>query len=230
MIFAVSKKYKRASELLRNEGVEVKVLPNRFPQGSERLLVKTIVGKNLLPDKLPVDIGIFVQNVSTCYALFQSVKYSKPLIERIVTVSGNGIKEPKNIVVKFGTPISDIVKFCGGLKNKVKKIVFGGVMTGIAQFSLDTPVIKTVNGIVLQESIDDEKIKECVRCGKCVDVCPMNLLPEVLFRSISHKNFNDAIAYGLNECIECGCCAYICPSFIPLVHYFKYAKTRLANG
>ncbi|MEO0206535.1 MAG: electron transport complex subunit RsxC [candidate division WOR-3 bacterium] len=230
VIFAISKNYEKAAKLLKKEGAEIRVVSNRFPQGAERLLIKRIFRKNVPRNGLPVDIGVIVQNVSTCYAIFQAVKYGKPLIERVITLSGNGINEPKNLLVKIGTPISDVIQFCGGLKNKVKKIILGGVMTGVAQFSLSAPVIKTTNAIVFQDSINNEEERECVRCGKCADVCPMNLVPQTIFETISQKNFDDAIEYGLNECIECGSCAYICPSYIPLVHYFKYAKFRFSNG
>ncbi|MGB9720229.1 MAG: electron transport complex subunit RsxC [bacterium] len=230
VVFAISENYEGAARLLKKEGAEVKIMPDRFPQGAESLLTKKILKKNVPANGLPMDIGVFVQNVSTCYAIFQAVKYGKPLIERVITVSGNGIKQPKNILVKIGTPISDIVQFCGGLKSNVKKIIFGGVMTGIAQFSMSTPVIKTINGIVFQDSINDGEEKGCVRCGKCVDACPMHLIPQTIFARITQSNYDDAFGQGLNECIECGSCAYVCPSYIPLVHYFKYAKMRFSNG
>jgi len=230
MVFAISKSYHRVAALLKKEGVKVMLLPDRFPQGSERLLIKKIARKNVSANKLPMDIGYMVQNVSTCYAVFQAIKYNKPLIERVVTVSGDGIKEPKNILVKIGTPVADIIQFCGGLKGNIKKIIFGGLMTGIAQFSLSTPVIKAFNGIVFQGATNGEEIKDCVRCASCIDTCPMNLLPQIIFQSIKQNKYNDAIDYGLNECIECGCCAYVCPSNIPFIHYFKFAKMKIANG
>ncbi len=230
MLFVLPKIYKQAVELLKKEGVEVKVMSDRFPQGSERLLIKEIANKIIPQDKLPFDMGFMVQNVGTCYAVFQAVKYNKPLIERIVTITGNGIKKPKNLLVKIGTPLSDIIQYCGGLNGNLKKVIFGGLMTGNAQFSLDTPVIKTTNGIVFQNTFEQEEETECARCGKCIDVCPTELLPQVIYQYIKQNDFTSAVDYGLKECIECGCCGYICPSFIPLVHYFKFAKMRIANG
>lgn len=229
MFFVLPKVYRQASEFLKKEGVNVKIIPDKYPQGAERILIKKIAKVNLPPDKLPIDIGFMVQNVSTCYAVFQAVKYNKPLIERVVTISGNGIKESKNLLVKIGTPISDIIQYCGGSIGEIKKIIFGGVMTGNAQFSFDTPVIKTTNGIVFQNNLVEEEMIDCVHCGKCVDVCPMALLPQVIYQYIKQNDFSGAIDYGLKECIECGLCSYVCPSFIPLVHYFKYASLRILD-
>lgn len=230
LIFAISKTYKSAADLFKKEGVRVLIVPDKFPQGAERLLIKKITRRNVPINKLPVDIGCMVHNVSTCYAVFQAVKYKKPLIERVISVSGDAINEPKNILVRLGTPVSDIVQFCGGIKGNLKKVIFGGVMTGIAQFSLDTPVIKQVNGIVLQSEIPEPDIKDCVRCSACIDTCPMSLLPNVIYYNIKQDKLNEAYEYGLNECIQCGCCAYVCPAQIPLLHYFKFAKMRTAHG
>ncbi|MEO0124310.1 MAG: electron transport complex subunit RsxC [candidate division WOR-3 bacterium] len=229
LFFALPHIYKQAAELLKKEGIKVKLIPDRYPQGAERILIKKIVRINLPSDKLPIDFGFMVQNVSTCYAIFQAVKYNKPLIERVITVSGNGIKEPKNLLAKIGTPISDIIQYCGGLIGDIKKIIFGGLMTGNAQFSFDTPVIKTTNGIVFQNDLIKEETIDCVHCGKCVDACPMTLLPQIIYQYIRRNDFSRAIDYGLKECIECGICSYVCPSFIPLVHYFKYARLRIAD-
>lgn len=230
LIFAISKTYKSAADLFKKEGVRVLIVPDKFPQGAERLLIKKITRRNVPSNKLPVDIGCMVHNVSTCYAVFQAVKYKKPLIERVISVSGDAINEPKNILVRLGTPVSDIIQFCGGIKGNLKKVIFGGLMTGIAQFSLDTPVIKQVNGIVFQSEIPEPEIKDCVRCSACIDTCPMNLLPNVIYYNIKQDKLDQAHEYGLSECIQCGCCSYVCPANIPLLHYFKFAKMRTANG
>ncbi|MGQ9702699.1 MAG: electron transport complex subunit RsxC [bacterium] len=230
MIFAISKTHKKAAALLRKEGVRVLTLPDKFPHGSERLLIMKITKRNVPSDKLPIDFGCLVQNVSTCYAVFQAVKYKKPLIERVISVSGNGINEPKNILVRIGTTVADIIEFCGGIKGKLRKVIFGGLMTGIAQFSLDTPVIKQVNGIVFQTDISEPVVNDCVRCAACIDACPMNLLPNIIYYNINKNRINRAFEYGLNDCIQCGCCAYVCPANIPLVHYFKFAKMSSRNG
>jgi electron transport complex protein RnfC len=230
MIFAVSGVYKDIIKVLKKDDIIVKVFPPIFPQGSERLLMKEILKRRLQPSELPVDYGAIVQNASTCYAVYQAVKYNKPLIERIITVTGDGIQNEKNILAKIGTPVDEIIKFCGGLKKRVKKIIFGGLMTGIAQFSFHVPIIKPINGIVFQSSIDEEILNECTRCGFCIDVCPMDLLPQIMYRFIKENDIEEAFDYGLNECIECGCCAYVCPSNIPLVHYFKSARIKSSNG
>lgn len=230
LIFAIPRSYQKAGESLKKEGAEIKILPDSYPLSSESLLIKRMIKKNIPQDGLPLDCKIMVQNVSTCYAVFQAVKYRKPLIERMITVSGNGIRESKNLLVKIGTPVTDIIQYCGGLNGNLKKVIFGGMMTGIAQFSLYTPVIKAVNGIVFENTINDEESVDCVRCGKCIDVCPVDILPQVIYNCIKQSNFEGAVNYGLNRCIECGCCAYICPASISLLHYFKSAKLRIANG
>ncbi len=228
VIFAISRNYADAAKLFKKEGAEVKIVSGRYPQGYEKMLVKKITKKYVPADKLPIDIGYLVHNVSTCYTVFQAVKYNKPMFERVVTVSGDAIKESKNVLVRIGTPISDVIQFCGGLKSNVKRIIFGGLMTGMTQFSLFTPIIKSTNAIVFQAEYQRAITGTCVRCGKCSDVCPVKLIPQVMFEWITRNLISKAIRYGLDECIECGCCAYIYPANIPLVSYFKSAKLRTA--
>ncbi len=230
VIFVISRSYTDAAKLFKKEGVEINIVSDRYPQGYEKMLVKKITKKDVPTDKLPIDIGCVVQNVSTCYAVFQAVKYNKPMIERVVTVSGDAINESKNLLVKMGTPISDVIQFCGGLKSAVKKVIFGGVMTGMAQFALHTPVIKSTNAIVFQKEYYNEEMKNCVCCGFCIDTCPAKLMPQVIFAKITKNLFNEAIDYGLNKCLECGSCAYVCPANIPLINYFRNAKIRTARG
>ncbi len=230
MIFVFTKRYQKAAELFKKKGVQVMVFADSYPLGAERLLLKEFT-KIVLPyDKLPIDAGVVVHNVNTCYAIYQAIKSGKPLIERVVTISGDAINKPKNLLVKIGTPVREIIQYCGGLRRNLKKIIFGGVMTGNAQFSLDTPVIKTTPGIVFQDTIMNEETRDCVQCGKCIDVCPVGIFPAMIYRTIRRGQFEEAPKYGLNECLECGSCAYICPAFIPLVHYFKYARLRNVAG
>ena len=153
------------------------------------------------------------------------------MIERIVTVTGKGIQEPKNVVARVGTPIKDLIEFCGGLKTNARKIIIGGPMMGIAQSTLDVPVVKTTGGILV---LTDEEVKEvkphaCIRCGKCVDACPIKLVPSKLGAFIEREMFDKIDDYHVNDCMECGCCVYVCPANRPMVQWIKLGKAILRS-
>ena len=212
-------------------GFTVKVLKTQYPQGGEKQLIKNIAGKEIPRGKLPFDIGVNVQNVSTVLAVYDAVYSSKPLYERVVTVSGSCVSNPKNLLVRIGTPFKDLVDFCGPLKEEPAKIVSGGPMMGVAQYSFDTPVIKSTTGIILMgaaEVCDAEELF-CVRCGACVRACPVSLMPTLINLSSQNKRWLEAKMYGAADCIECGCCSYVCPSHIPLVQSIKRVKMELAK-
>ncbi len=227
-IFAVQKNKRGAAEVLKREGAEVRVLDDFYPMGSEKQLIKALTKREVPKNGLPWDIGCIVQNVATCYAGFQAVKFNKPLIERVITVCGDGIGESKNLLVKIGTTVEDIICYCGS--KKIKKVVMGGLMTGLAQYTTLAPVIKGTTGIFLFSKLQNRQIDNCVRCASCVDSCPMGLLPCEIYKLLTGGDIQRTMEYGVLDCIECGSCAYVCPAQIPLVHYFKFAKLRLKGS
>lgn len=227
LIFGIEDNKKNAAGILSKEGVNVKLLKTKYPQGAEKQLIKAILNREVPRGGLPMDVGCVVQNVGTCYAAFQSVRFRKPLVDRIVTVTGDGIKEAKNLLVRIGTPVIDVINFCGGYVGEPKKIIFGGPMMGIAQYSENVPTIKGTSGVIVWKKAITEEEGPCVRCGSCVDVCPMGLMPTEIYKFVKNKNFDRTKEYGALDCIECGCCAYSCPSKIPLVHYLKFAKNEI---
>ena len=176
-----------------------------------------------------MDVGVLVQNVGTALAAFKAVRYNRPLIQRVVTVTGSGIREPKNVLARVGTRFEDIVKFCGGLKGDAAKCINGGPMMGVAQYSLDTAVTKGTSGLVIlrQEEVAQFVGDACIRCARCLDACPMSLNPSALSIFIEKMRFDDANEYNVMDCIECGCCAYVCPSRRPMVHHFRRAKAEV---
>jgi electron transport complex protein RnfC len=224
LIFAIEDNKKDAIAVLNQEGVVVQGLKTKYPQGAEKQLIKAIVNRRVPRGGLPMDVGCLVHNVGTCYAAFQAVQFRKPLIDRVVTVTGDGIKTPKNLLVRIGTPAIDIINYCGGYVGSPETIIFGGPMMGIAQCSENVPAIKGTSGILICQKARIEKEGPCVRCATCVDACPMGLMPTEIYKYVSNKKFDAAKDYGVLDCIECGCCAYVCPAQIPLVHYLKFGK------
>jgi len=202
-------------------------LKTKYPQGDEKQLIKAITGRIVPVDKLPLDVGVIVQNVSTVIAIKEAIINDKPLIERVVTVSGSGIKEPKNLKVKIGTLIRDIIEECGGFKKEIKKVIIGGPMMGFAQMSLDTPVTKGCSAILAfteNEYQDFVSNAICINCGKCIKACAFGLMPTLLNKFIRTKSYEKALEYGVMFCKECGACAYSCPAKIPLVQTFRLGK------
>lgn len=210
------------------EGISITVisLPVMYPQGGEKQLIKAVTGKEVPSGGLPMDVGVVVQNVATVAAIYDAVRFGRPLIERIVTVSGSGVKEPGNFKVRIGTSSLKLIEAAGGFKEEIAKVVAGGPMMGMSQYTLDVPVIKGMSGLLFlpQGEVESYTPEACVRCGRCVAVCPMGLLPNMLGIYAELDRFEDAEKISLMDCIECGSCAYVCPSKRPLVHLIRYAK------
>ena len=204
--------------------VEVQPLKMKYPQGDEKQLLKAVTGKEVPSGGLPIDIGAVVCNIGTVYAVYEAAVFRKPLIERIVTVSGEAVREPKNLLVPIGARICDLIAFCGGYStDEPDKLISGGPMMGFAFADEETPVTKGTSGILaLMAEAPDQGV--CVSCGKCVAHCPMGLMPNRMFRNIKYGRYQEAMDLGLMDCKECGCCAFICPAHLPLVQGFKLGK------
>lgn len=209
--------------------IKVCTLKTKYPQGSEKHLIKAITKKEVPSGKLPVDVGAIVVNVDTAVSVAKVLKTGKPLIDRIVTVTGDGIENPCNLRVRVGTPFKDVIEAAGGIKDNVKKLIMGGPMMGAAQYSLETPVIKGTSGLLAltDKSINDKKELACLRCGKCVDACPMGLMPLYLSMYSKTEDFENMKKYNILDCIECGSCSYACPSFKNPVEYIRIGKAKL---
>jgi len=212
--------------------VKIVAVPTKYPQGAEKMLIKTLVDREVEPGRLPMDVGVVVQNISTTVAICDAVTHGKPLIERVVTVSGGAIKEPKNLLLRIGTTFADAIALCGGFVGTPEKIIMGGPMMGIAQYTTEVPVIKGTSGILALNKRDVSKGLEsgCIRCGRCVQNCPMGLNPSMLSILGEHGFCDEAKEeYHLLDCIECGCCSFNCPAKRNVVHYIKYCKKLCAE-
>ncbi len=210
------------------DNIEVKVLEKIYPQGYEKMLITHSTGREIPPGKLPFDIGVTVHNASTCLAVAEAVLEGKPLIERVLTVSGKCLPNPVNYRVPVGMPVSEVLKYCiSGISQKGEFDVYmGGPMMGVSLDSLDYGVLKTTSGIIIQRPFF-RKQAPCVKCGRCVDACPMGLYPQRLNMFYEGRDFSGMSETDLDSCMECGCCSYVCPSEIYLTEKFKEAKTHL---
>ncbi|MFH0918676.1 MAG: electron transport complex subunit RsxC [Candidatus Omnitrophota bacterium] len=216
----------------RASGIQVKVLPSDYPQGGEKQLIKNILGQEIPRGKLPFDIGVLVQNVATVYAIYEAVYKAKPLIERIVTVTGSCLENPKNLLVRIGTPIKDLIEFCGPLKAAgLAKIIIGGPMMGIAQYTDQVPIIKSSSGLLLMNKNEAKVLDEdpCIRCAACVRGCPVGLMPCQINLASERLLWNLTKEYGASDCIECGICNYVCPSNRRLLQTIKRAKLEVTK-
>jgi electron transport complex protein RnfC len=202
----------------------------KYPQGAEKQLIYALTERKVPAGKLPMEVGCVVQNVGTAKAIYDAVAYKKPLIERVVTVAGNIIHQ-KNLLVRIGTPIKNLIDYCGGFTNSPDKIIMGGPMMGVAQHSLNTPVIKGTSGIIILKSDKTYlgKTTPCLNCGKCIEICPMNIMPNVIASFAQKERFDDAEEFNALDCIECGSCSYICPAKINLIQNIKFAKFKISQ-
>ncbi len=213
----------------KENGMEVAVLPVKYPQGAEKQLIKATLNREVPSGGLPMDVGVVVQNVGTAKAIYDAVAYRKPLTHRVVTVTGSGIKDPKNVLVPIGTSFHDIVYYCGGLTDKAAKIIMGGPMMGISQPNLNVPVVKGTSGILILEDKQSHlpAEKPCISCGRCVLVCPIHLLPTTLQILVNNEKYEDADKLHIMDCIECGSCSYICPANRYLIHSIRHGKRQI---
>ncbi len=217
-------------EKLAEKDIPVISVPTIYPAGGEKQLIYSLTGKEVPSNGLPTDIGIVCHNVGTVAAVYRAAAYQEPLVSRIVTVTGSGVARPQNLEVLIGTPISQLIDFCGGYTPNVNRLLMGGPMMGFGLHSDDIPVIKTTNCLLATthiESPEPAPALACIRCGKCTQVCPAGLLPQQLFWYAHTSAFDKIQEYDLFDCIECGCCAQVCPSHIPLVQYYRFAKTEI---
>jgi len=207
-------------------GIELAVLPTRYPQGAEKQLIQALTGKEVPPASLPVSVGCAVFNVSTFAAIYRAVRLGMPLTERIITISGEAIAQPQNFIVRIGTPFRDLIEVAGGLNEKTERVISGGPMMGLAQKDLSVPVIKATNSILclLKDQNGAAENPVCLRCGKCVAVCPMRLQPLYMYRFTNAENVSELERLNVLDCIECGSCAFTCPGKLPLVESFRKGK------
>ncbi|HHX73628.1 MAG TPA: electron transport complex subunit RsxC [Firmicutes bacterium] len=211
--------------------IEVVALQTKYPQGAEKQLIKVLTGREVPSGGLPAAVGCLVQNAGTCIAIADAVRKNLPLIERIVTITGSGIKEPQNMLVRVGTPIAEVVEQCGGFTENIRKVILGGPMMGLAQPGVDNlPVTKGTSGILCltDKEVTVEEIRPCIKCAKCVDVCPVSIMPLFIGSSVEQGLYDRAESYNAMDCIECGCCSYICPAKRPLTQWIRMAKGEIA--
>lgn len=211
--------------------VDILPVPTLYPMGSEKQMIQTVTGKEVPAGGLGADLGVMVHNVGTAHAVHQALREGRPLISRVVTVSGSAIGQPRNIDVAIGTPVRELIEFCGGFSEPPERVLMGGPMMGQTLPHLDAPVVKGLNGIIALTAAETAVKPQtpCIRCGKCVAACPIGLLPLEMAARARRDDFRGALDYGLKDCIGCGSCSFACPSSIPLVQYFNYAKGVLTE-
>lgn len=226
---------KNAAQALRSTvppGLEVIELEVKYPQGAEKMLIDAVLKKEVPSGKLPLDLEILVNNVATTAALADWFDRGIPLVERVVTVSGLGIRHPKNLLVALGTPVSAVIEHCGGLLPETTQVIMGGPMMGMAQKSLDVPVLKGTSGILALTSTLPDLHQEypCIRCGRCLEACALFLNPTRLARLAQAERLEELEQYHVLDCFECASCSYVCPSNIPLVQWIRMGKAMVRQA
>jgi Na+-translocating ferredoxin:NAD+ oxidoreductase subunit C len=212
-------------------GISVEPLKVKYPQGGEKQLIKALINREVPSGKLPIEVGCVVHNVGTSFAVYEAVQKNKPLIERVVTVTGKTLKEPSNFLVRIGTPISALIEAAGGLPEDIGKVVNGGPMMGKALSNLDSPVTKGTSGILLFSKAETSRkqVVNCIRCSRCASICPMGLEPYLLAVLSEKKRYEDCEKERIMDCIECGSCLYICPSGRPILDYIRNGKAAVSK-
>jgi H+/Na+-translocating ferredoxin:NAD+ oxidoreductase subunit C len=227
----ILKKLLSDNEIDINESIKVAPLKTLYPQGSEKQLIYSLLKKEVPSGGLPMDVGIVVQNISTIFAIREAVLFDKPLFERYITVSGKMIKNPGNYKVKIGTKISDIIQECGGLTGDPERVINGGPMCGTSLYNMDSSITKGTSGILFlsKDETHSGNFTSCIRCGKCVSVCPAGLLPADIGLAVEKNEFDLVKDLNTSDCIMCSSCSYVCPSNRPLSHFIKLAQERLRS-
>ncbi len=210
------------------KGIEVQPLKTKYPQGGEKQLIKAVTGREVPSGKLPIETGCVVVNVASTYAIYEAVQKNKPLIERIVTVTGKSVKKPCNLRVRFGTPANLLIEAAGGLPENITDVINGGPMMGKSVSVTDFPCMKGTSGILLMtlNEAQDRRQTNCIRCGRCAMACPMGLQPFLLHKLAKQNNFDETETNHIMDCIECGSCEFTCPANIPLLDYIRYGKAK----
>ena len=216
-----------------DQRIELFSLPSLYPQGGEKQLLQSLTNEEIPKDGLPKDLGYLMLNVGTVKAVRDAIMEDQPLISRVVTVTGNGVKHPQNVMTLIGTPLIELIEFCGGYESQSSRphqLIMGGPLMGVSLSSDSVPVVKAMNCVLVASQKDTQPIleaKACIRCGECAIACPASLLPQQLYWYSKSKNYEEAERFNLFACIECGACDYVCPSHIPLVQYFRHAKGEI---
>ncbi|MBN2145584.1 MAG: electron transport complex subunit RsxC [Candidatus Aureabacteria bacterium] len=213
------------------DGTGIQIIPvhTKYPMGGERQVVPAVLGREVPTGGLPLDVGVVVINVGTASSIACAVIKKQPLTHRVITVTGRGVKQPNNLFVPIGISYKEAIDFCGGLTQDAKRVISGGPMMGFTIGDLETPITKGTSGVVVltEQDLKDSDELNCIRCGRCVDVCPLNLVPTKIALSSKYRDWSQAKRHHLMACCECGCCAYICPSQIPLVQLIRLGKSLL---
>jgi len=217
---------------VKDMGLDFKVVPLhvKYPQGAEKMLIDAVLKRKVPTGGLPMDVGVVVNNIGTALAVTDAVIEGKPLIERTVTVTGDGIAEPQNVNARIGTTFKYLMDYCGGISEDTANVFMGGPMMGMTQWSLDVPVVKATSGIICDKSEGKQNAEyPCIRCGTCVSVCPMFLVPTSIAKLAEKDQYQQADDLGILNCVECGSCAFGCPSNIPLVQWIRVGKLRVGD-
>ena len=212
-------------------GISVEALKVQYPQGGEKQLIDAVIRRQVPSGALPISVGAVVQNVGTAFAVYEAVQKNKPLIERIVTVTGKDVAKPCNVLARVGIPLTSLIDFAGGLPETTGKVVSGGPMMGKAIGSTDIPVTKGTSGVLIIPTLESRRntMRDCIRCSKCVNVCPMGLNPTQLMNLTEYEVWDKAEANRITDCIECGSCSYVCPADRPLLDYIRLGKGKVTK-
>ena len=220
---------KRMAEAAEGTDVDVAIVKTKYPMGGERQVIPAVLDREVPTGGLPLDIGVVVVNVGTAAAIARAVLRGKPLTHRVVTITGAGVARPKNLLIPIGISYRELIEYCGGLREDAARVVAGGPMMGFALGSLDVSVTKGTSGVTVLTNEDVRRAQQtaCVRCGRCVDVCPLKLVPTKMAQAAKDEDWDLARRYYITACCECGCCGYVCPANIPLVQLIRVGKALL---